>query len=98
LILTKALYINSSSSLSIITFARDEYGVLGVYYNGTSPLFQFDDYEIIDELGEWSIAPHVPEFVYDHIEENGIIADVFGLFLALRLFFTKSNHKIIRPI
>jgi len=52
-------------------FARDEYGVLGVYYNGTSPLFQFDDYELIDELGEWLIAPHVREFVYDHIEENG---------------------------
>jgi len=27
-------------------FARDEYGVLGVYYNGTSPLFQFDDFMI----------------------------------------------------
>jgi hypothetical protein len=52
-------------------FARDEYGVLGVYYSGTSPLFQFDVSDIIYELGEWSIAPHVRDFVYDHIEENG---------------------------
>ena len=52
-------------------FQYDDYGVLGIYYNGDSALYQFDDNEFIDNLGEWPLAPHVRSFLYDHIEENG---------------------------
>jgi hypothetical protein len=52
-------------------FGYDDYGVLGIYYNGDSALYQFDDDEFIDDLGEWPLAPHVRKYLYDHIEENG---------------------------
>ena len=51
-------------------FGRDDFGILGIYYNGDSALYQFDDDSFIDELGEWPLAPHTREFIYDYIEES----------------------------
>jgi hypothetical protein len=52
-------------------FAFDDNGTLGVYYNGNSPVYSFDDEYLIDDLGGCLLTYHVRAYIYDHIEENG---------------------------
>jgi hypothetical protein len=52
-------------------FGTDDSGTLGVYYNGNSPVYSFDDEYLIDDMDGWLLTYHVRAYIYDHIQENG---------------------------
>ena len=52
-------------------FDYDDNGTLGIFYNGNSPVYLFEDDYFTDELGEWPLTAHVRDFLYEYIQYNG---------------------------